>query len=235
MSYPDILFVVRDGEDNEALRYSLRSLSNIKHGKIFIVGYTPSWVSGLISIPVNQSNASDLENSNANLLVGLINPGLSNDFILMMDDIFIMRPLQVGYYAHGLLSDRIAQYKRWNKFEQAYSLITTQNWLMSHNMSSQLNCELHFPFSFNRQKLAIMFKLWGDKPLAQLRPRTAYGNMWLSQLRIEEANDAKDSTNAKDNFISAGRDFGTSDIGGLIKSIFTNPSPYESTTRSTTI
>ena len=48
---PDIVYVVRPGERNEELRYSLRSLSNLPHGRVWIAGYMPKWVTGVEHIP----------------------------------------------------------------------------------------------------------------------------------------------------------------------------------------
>lgn len=40
----DLLYLVKKTITNEELRYSLRSLSNIKHDKVIIFGDLPDWV-----------------------------------------------------------------------------------------------------------------------------------------------------------------------------------------------
>ena len=42
--YPDIVYFVKPSEDNDELKYSLRSLKNLNHGQVYLVGYRPSWV-----------------------------------------------------------------------------------------------------------------------------------------------------------------------------------------------
>jgi hypothetical protein len=221
----DIVYVVRQGDKNETLRYSLRSLKNLPHDKVFISGYTPSWVKGVISLNRSQGGYSDLENSTLNLKGAIAQPDLSDDFILMMDDVFITRPTDVDFYYHGTLDDKIASYKSSGNMGQAISLVATKNWLKSRGYDGLHNFELHFPYRFNKQKLQVMFDVW-DRPLLELRPRTCYGNLY--NINGQEANDAKDSTNTENSYISAGRDFDTSETGRLIRSIFTDRSPYES-------
>lgn len=227
MPLPDIVYVVRESEDNEALRYSLRSLVHLPHGKVFMSGYTPSWVRGVVSINREQDHAPDLANSNTNLYAALIQPDLSDDFIVMNDDFFIMEPVESIPVLHqGSLDARIAAYRTDNRFEQAYSLIRTKEWLEKNGYSSLLSYELHMPMVYNRQKLLQVFHRWQPYPLFTLRPRTCYGNVY--HLNGQEVNDAKDSTNKEDVFISAGRDFNTSYTGQFVRSHFTNPSTYES-------
>lgn len=222
--------MVRPGDNNEALRYSLRSLSNLPHGRVFISGYTPKWVTGVVSLNRNQEGVHDLENSNRNLLGALQQSDLSDDFILMMDDVFIMRPIdEVPVCYDRTLGDRVTRYRTGNRFEQAYSLLRTQDWLKKHAPIDRayLNYEMHFPCVFNKEKLlTVMEEAMNELPLIAIRPRTLYYNYY--QIKGQEVNDAKDSTDTENNFISSGRDFATSGTGELIRSCFTDRSTYES-------
>ena len=40
----DIVYVVGENERNESLKYSLRSLKNIPHDDVYIIGHKPAWV-----------------------------------------------------------------------------------------------------------------------------------------------------------------------------------------------
>ena len=126
----DIVFVVRPGESNEVLRYSLRSLVNLPHRQVYISGYCPSWVKNVIYIATDQEGNDDLDNSNHNLICAAIREDLSDNFILMNDDFFIMAPADVVPPMHqGSLDGTIERYKTGNRFGQAYSLIKTRQWL----------------------------------------------------------------------------------------------------------
>ncbi len=46
MTHPDVVYVVRPGDKNEELRYSIRSvIANLPHRKVWIAGYKPTWLS----------------------------------------------------------------------------------------------------------------------------------------------------------------------------------------------
>ena len=49
----DAVYYVRPGDRNDELRYSLRSLANLPHDRVWIVGHTPPWVTGIESIQGN--------------------------------------------------------------------------------------------------------------------------------------------------------------------------------------
>ena len=53
----DIVYLIKvDPEnDSEELRYSLRSLKNIPHQKVILVGEKPEWVTNVEFIPVAQT------------------------------------------------------------------------------------------------------------------------------------------------------------------------------------
>ena len=52
----DIVYPIKKTIKNEDLRYSLRSLCNIEHNKVFIIGELPDWVSEEVYyIPVQQN------------------------------------------------------------------------------------------------------------------------------------------------------------------------------------
>ena len=175
----DIVYVVREGEENETLRHSLRSLKNLKHGKVFISGYCPKWVKNVIPLKREQKSQSDLENSTANLLQALDNDKLSDDFVLMNDDFFIMEPIEELPIQHqGLLDDKIANYLETRPL-QAWSLIKTRDELRRLGVDSLLlkSYELHTPFVYNKKKLKELF----DKvelPNFAVRSRTLYGNYY---------------------------------------------------------
>lgn len=214
----DIVYVVREG-DNEELRYSLRSLSNLPHNKVFISGYKPDWVRNVTYIHRDQSNQPDLQNSNMNLLAACLQEDLSEEFYLFNDDMYIMEPVdEVPLYHQGPLDDTIQRYKQGNRFLQAYSLIKTKS-----VRDNPLSFELHIPMPMKRSKVLELYKSY-PYPLYTLRIRTLYGN---TQLNKGQYTDGKNSTNKEDKFISTGDDFATSPTGQHIRQQFIARSIYE--------
>ena len=97
---PDVLYAVRRGEKNEALRYSLRSLANLPHRRVFIAGWCPEWVRGVTAIPgPRRSNKFDSIESNVRL--GLRHPELGEHVVYMNDDFYVTRPVASVPAMHG--------------------------------------------------------------------------------------------------------------------------------------
>lgn len=224
----DVVYVVRDDDaSNESLRYSLRSLINLPHRNVYISGGKPSWIKNCYHVAkdIGDMEIPEQEDSNLNLYLATTVPTLSDDFIFMNDDFFIMKPTESIEVMHqGSLDDRIAQYKSDHRFHQAYSLIKTREVLLRYGCQNLLSYELHMPMIFNKRKLWALFQDW-EEPLFALRPRTMYGNLY----KINGVNtlDAKNSTNPEERFISTGADFDISIAGELVHAKFTRPSSYE--------
>ena len=90
----DFVYVVKDGDVNEDLRYSLRSLDKfVPHNNIWIVGYKPSWVTNVkyLEVPKTGSKHQELTKS----LIEICKcEEISDDFIFMNDDFFAVRPIE---------------------------------------------------------------------------------------------------------------------------------------------
>lgn len=223
----DVVYVVRPGDTNESLRYSLRSLKNIPHDNVFIAGYRPYWVRNVVASERDQENVPDLENVNKNLILTILDPRLSDYFILMNDDFFIMEEMDhIPVLHQGPLQERIDTYKSDNRFHQAYSLVKTQQRLQELGVAPEdmRSFELHVPMVFHKEKLLRMY-MQSAYPLFAIRPRTLYGNLYDCQ--GEKSYDVKESIDEKSPFLSAGRDFESSPTGRIVKERFTDPSPYE--------
>lgn len=212
----DVLYVTGNDDPNDELRYSLRSLVNIPHNQVFICGYKPSWVQNVIHIP-DPNDKSPQENSNSHLLKACLDERLSDDFLFMNDDFYIMKQMPwVPVFHQGLLVDRIDQYKSGHRMNQAYSLITTQ---LALDNPDALSYELHIPMMMNKQKVVDMFSNTNLKMIA-IRPRTLYGNIY--KVKGLEKEDVKGSQNQDEAFLSSG-----GDPGGFVRRSFPTPSPYE--------
>lgn len=221
----DVVIPVREGEPNDSLRYALRSLINYPHRNVYIVGYKPQWVKNVIFLPRNQKNQDDLENTNKNLLLAVHQSELSDNFVWTNDDIYFMKPIhEISVYHQGLIEDTINRYKSNNRFHQAYSLIKTKEWLQRQGVKEIYSYELHFPVIFDKKRMKNLFTEL-TLPLFAIRPRTLYNNHY--QLNGAKVNDAKDSTDQENTYISAGTDFDSSPTGEYVRSAFAAPSKYE--------
>lgn len=88
----DVAYVVRPGDRNEELRYSIRTVEkNLPHRDLVIAGHVPSWLdpTRVIGIHVPQTAHSKPLNALANLHAILNSSWLTYDVVLMNDDHFV--------------------------------------------------------------------------------------------------------------------------------------------------
>ena len=90
---PDVVYVVRPGDDNEELRYSLRSVAkNAPHRDVWIVGTVPSWTQNVKGLPLTAADEK-FANQRQSLTAAAGEKGISDPFVLFNDDMFVMEPI----------------------------------------------------------------------------------------------------------------------------------------------
>ena len=97
---PDILYAVRHGEVNAALRLSLRSLGNLPHRRVFIAGFCPQWVRGVTVIETPR-RANKFDSIEENVRRGLRHPEIGDEVVYMNDDFYITTPIDAVPVTHG--------------------------------------------------------------------------------------------------------------------------------------
>jgi hypothetical protein len=97
---PDLVYVVRPGESNPSLKYSLRSLANLPHRRVFVAGHCPSFVKNVTKIPVRKL-PNKLASIEANLRAALRHPELGERAVYMNDDFYVMEPIDEVPITHG--------------------------------------------------------------------------------------------------------------------------------------
>jgi hypothetical protein len=169
----DFVYICRDGE-NEELRYSIRSvLNSFPEAKVWLVGGKPEWYSGHC-VPVEQ-NSNKYANALKNLKSLCEHPEISDNFVLMNDDFFIIKKINsIDQFYNGLLSDKI------NRFTQITGssmyikkLITTNKKLIDLGIKNPIDYELHTPMPMNKPGLLDVIEkypecLW----------RSMFGNLY---------------------------------------------------------
>ena len=165
----DIVYICRRGQ-NEELRYSLRSVvKNLPESRVWVVGYKPDWYVGdFIPVPDVSSKFNNIHN-----LINHIafDDRISDDFIMMNDDFFVVRPLDtVPVYHGGLLKDKINKYYELSPNSPYNRMLSrTYNNLINDGIQEPLDYDIHIPLPFNRSKLRETIVMKG-------LPRSTYGN-----------------------------------------------------------
>lgn len=106
----DIVYFVKDTESNEELRYSLRSLKNFPHRKVWFYGGCPKGLKPDCHVAVKQDKENKWKNVSMMLDMACKNPKITKDFWLFNDDFFVMEKLdKPRNYYRGDLYKRIVQ------------------------------------------------------------------------------------------------------------------------------
>lgn len=174
----DIVIPVRPGDNNEELRFALRSWEqNYPHNSVWIVGHKPNWVTNVHHIPGNSAPHSRA-NLWWNLLAYCQHPDTPDDFVAMNDDFFVTEPItRPEVFYRGTLKDHIAL-KRVQRGASWWrdSLNTTLICLQALGHKDPLSYELHVPFPANKQLMCETLQRFSDiTPHNPIQWRTTYG------------------------------------------------------------
>jgi hypothetical protein len=236
----DVVYRVRPGDHASTLRYSLRSLSNVPHGRVWIVGYKPTWVCNVGYLPTIQRE-SKWVNSTNNIRVACEDDRITEDFLYFDDDFFVMRRMESIPTMHRGPIDDVIDYYRDAEYggssRYAFGMLETKEIMLALGLAQPLySYELHMPMTVNRVAMLECLRL--AKRIARpdiqcLHKRTLYGN--LNSLGGIQVEDCK----IKDRFQrwDRGSDFlstspkswmRSSEIRRFIRERFPIRSPYES-------
>ena len=222
----DIVYFVKDTDKNEELRYSLRSLKNFPHRKVWFYGGCPIGLKPDVHVEVKQDQPTKWENIYKSFKLACDNNNITKSFWLFNDDFFVMKPIEkpCNYYNGDL-------YKRIVRLEDAYKRITPYSQLLRDCCKEleSLGCEtknytLHVPMLINKRKMLELLNLT-DFPGF----RSLYANYF--KIGGKQMSDVKVVSKTK---ILLGTDYLSTDensfngkIGDYIREQFPEPSKYE--------
>lgn len=224
----DLVWLCRGGP-NEELRYSIRSgTQNLEHDSVWVVGDKPDWYSGPF-IEAEQIEGKKYDNVKRSLINVILSDRVSNSFILMNDDFFILKPTDLEYYYSGTLDERIKKIETKSPNAlYAHRLKNTMHQLQDAGIEQPLDYELHKPMKLDKQGLAVALEF--------PQFRSAYGN--LNQVGGQQTFDVKVYSNRLYQGMSYNWDidseFVSTDDGSfdtierkLLRHLFPDPTIYE--------
>ena len=149
----DLVYICRSG-DNEELRYSIRSaVKNLKFDNLWVVGGKPEWyVGNYLEVTQNKSKYTNARN---NLRAICSSSEISDSFILMNDDFYIINKVgDVPYMHGGKLLNKISTYEELTG-ETRYVLMLKKTFAnLSRKFGNDvLDYELHVPMIMEKEKL----------------------------------------------------------------------------------
>ena len=145
---------------------------NIPHNNVYIIWDNPDWVRWVIHIPVSDDNSSKYINvlNKYRMIINI--PELSEDFIFMNDDMYIMSYMDdIQYYISWTLIDRIENQNKLY-WENVYYNTLYRVYEKYPNWDS---FAVHVPIKYNKEKLK---KLINSLPDIEIDIRSLYWNTY---------------------------------------------------------
>ena len=223
----DAAYFVRAGE-NEELRYSLRSLTNVipAPDNVWIVGDPPDWYTG----PHIPGNRYDTKQRNVydNVRIIAEHPDLPETVAVWNDDMYAVAPAVVEIAYRCTLAEHLRRAGLGSWWGQ--SLKMTRTYLGMLGYPDPLSYELHRPLPIHRASMAQILADAADMSIGNPPQwRTLYGN--LTGAGGEQALDGKVYGESRP--MPTGPWLSSSDhnferVRPILADLYPDPSPWES-------
>lgn len=232
----DVVYIVKPGDDNEELRYSLRSLTNWPHDNVWIVGHKPAWVSGVKHLPTEQLPGPENKHPNSirNQLAAVGCDEVSDPFWIFNDDFFVVRPfLAPSQFTRGYVSDVLTKDGPTMGATFRRSMEATERICHQLGYAKPISYQAHTPLLVH--KAAYKAAMAHNEPGVWVQHATIYGNS-IGLQGIPLARDVKvyRSTDPILPWVEESPLLSTVDqafkagwVGRHIRRRFKEPSPYE--------
>lgn len=223
----DIVYFVKDTKVNDELKYSLRSLKNFPHYKVWFYGGCPDGLKPDHHIYIKQDQPAKWQNIFKMFKLACKNKDITKNFWLFNDDFFVMQPVKDGpnYYDGNL-------YKRVVTLEDSHNAITPYSQQLRHNLQelesmgcTTLNYALHIPMLINKKKGIELTNIINCPMI-----RCAYGNYFNigGQQHSDFKIDSLTKTYKGGDYLSTNdRSFNEGAVGQQIREIFKDKCKYE--------
>ncbi|CAM5476931.1 MULTISPECIES: hypothetical protein [Streptomyces] len=230
MELADLVVPVREGANNEPLRYALRSwAANLPHRHVWIVGFRPWWAAGARHIPTHQRGNSRYANTTSAMRAACEHPEVSDPFIWCNDDFFVMRPQpeQLPVYHRGPVRELEAQF---GPRSTAYlaEMRRTRDFLVGLGHDDPVSYDLHVPLPVEKTGMLLALD---TAPGHDAHKRTVFGVLngiggtAMADVKVQHRGPQFDAGSP---FLSTMPDsFANGAVGRLIRAAFPEPCAYE--------
>jgi len=178
MEKNDLVYILGKGSRwrNNEIRYSLRSVEkNMPKSRVFIIGECPEFITGVVHIPVKDESDNKLINARRKYLIAASDKRISQNFILMNDDFFILKKIdKVENYIRGTLAEMIKRHPIKGGYYYK-SLNETKRILEKVGVEDPWDFEVHAPMVFDKDKLLAILEMIDEGKAYSFR--SLYGNL----------------------------------------------------------
>ncbi|MDD3711734.1 MAG: hypothetical protein PHP37_03990 [Patescibacteria group bacterium] len=172
----DVVYFVDSRTRNfRPLRLSIKSLrKNISARDIYLIGVKPEGVEG-VEMKYDDRNKKIYHNARNKLRMAIGNEKISEDFILMYDDVYLLKEMkELPYYHLGKIKDFVEDKNKRSDFISPFwrNVIRSMNRMFPDGYFY----ESHSPIIYNKKKLQEAFEKKSKMGRSTLR--TFYCNYW---------------------------------------------------------
>lgn len=226
----DVVYVSRDGENPE-LRYSLRTLENVEHDKVWIFGGAPTWINpDTVTHRKRMQGGSAYSSTRGHIGAACNTAEVSDPFVLWNDDFFAMHQIgEVPVYHRGpvdVLLERVTPMKTpWAKGLRETAVVMEKHGLLAGAMSY----DVHLPLIIHKTEMREALRLAKNVRTDAVHLRTLYGA--IAELGGEEHHDPKlirrSDPFPRGAWLSSSDDTFRSTVEPVLRYLFPDKSPYE--------
>lgn len=160
----DIVYVLKNDNNYEDLRNSLRSLERYgeNYDRVFIIGGRPDFLD--YSKIIHFDFVDDYEVAEYNVFKKLVyisqNTDISEDFILFNDDFYLLKPINLNTIPYYFKRNEIATvYSSTNTFNDMAMI--TRDFLLKNNKRIY-DFKVHYPIIYNKSKIQELVPLFQE-------------------------------------------------------------------------
>lgn len=244
---PTVVYPVRRGRrrDPDHLRWSIRSLRNLPHSNVVIVGQLPDWIdpATVSHIPTDQGRHKFV-NIGMNLQAALDSADVTDRFVWFNDDFYVLRPVDcVELHDRGPMGPFCEKLRVAKHYQASYStehreylagMASQRSILLEWGYTDDLPfCDLHCPIPIDKDRCRdVLARTIDTKPDHQLGHfRGLYGaglpSTYLEDSKTKSRNRHYKLSDHPDPYFSTYVRTWLGPVGAQIREMFPDPSPYE--------
>ena len=228
----DIVYVCRDGANPE-LRYSLRTLVNVPHDRVWVFGGAPSWLdTDTVEFKKRMQGGTPYSSTRGHIQAACSTSQVSDPFLLWNDDFFAMHYVgEMPVYHRGpldaLLVTTSALKTPWAKGMRDTAAAMEKRGMLAGAMSY----DVHLPLIVHKAEMMEALRWAKTIHTDAVHVRTLYGALKFHPQDGVEHHDPK-LLHRNDPFpegawLSSNDSTFRSTVEPVLRYLFPDPSPYE--------